>query len=156
MVDHYKMSISQLTMDLSLFTQMFSVFYHCQDYCRLFYKKQELLTLCEHMSSPPCLVGPYCSFVQFFVVVLLCFFTFCVPCCDVRYDFHIKRWSVFTSSCLQDVCLMSHLRYLCLLAHSGVQHILCCVFALSSFCVPYVSPSVFSIVQLIFCKTQNI
>ena len=24
---------------------------------------------------------------------------------------------------------MSYLRYLCLLAHSGVQHILCCVFA---------------------------
>jgi hypothetical protein len=25
---------------------------------------------------------------------------------------------------------MSYLRYLCLLAHSGVQHILCCFFAL--------------------------
>jgi hypothetical protein len=25
---------------------------------------------------------------------------------------------------------MSYLRYLCLLAHSGVQHILCCVFDL--------------------------
>ena len=25
---------------------------------------------------------------------------------------------------------MSYLRYLCLLAHSGVQHILCCVFGL--------------------------
>jgi len=28
---------------------------------------------------------------------------------------------------------MSHLRYLCLFAHSGVQHILCCVLALSFF-----------------------
>jgi len=35
---------------------------------------------------------------------------------------------------------MSYLRYLCLLAHSGVQHILCCVFGcFSSFCVPYVA-----------------
>jgi hypothetical protein len=29
-----------------------------------------------------------------FVVVLLCFFTFWVPCCDVRYEFSIKRCSV--------------------------------------------------------------
>ena len=28
---------------------------------------------------------------------------------------------------------MSYLRYLCLLAHSGVQYILCCVFALFVF-----------------------
>ena len=34
---------------------------------------------------------------------------------------------------------MSYLRYLCLLAHSGVQHILCYVlFCFSSSCVPYV------------------
>ena len=34
--------------------------------------------------------------------------------------------------------LMSYLRYLCLLAHSSVQHILCCVFALFVFvsCIP--------------------
>jgi hypothetical protein len=32
---------------------------------------------------------------------------------------------------------MSHLRYLCLFAHSGVQHILCCVLlCLSTSCVP--------------------
>jgi len=29
--------------------------------------------------------------------------------------------------------LMSYLRYLCLLAYSGIQHILCCVFALLFF-----------------------
>ena len=28
---------------------------------------------------------------------------------------------------------MSYLRYLCLFSHSGVQHILCCVFVLSFF-----------------------
>ena len=32
-------------------------------------------------------------------VVMLCVFTFLVPCCDVRYDFHIKRCSV--RLCLQ-------------------------------------------------------
>ena len=38
---------------------------------------------------------------------------------------------MFGSSLRQVVCmLMSYLRYLCLLAHSGVPHILCCVFAL--------------------------
>jgi accessory gene regulator protein AgrB len=35
---------------------------------------------------------------------------------------------------------MSSLRYLCLFVHSGVQHILCCVFALFVFVfVPYVA-----------------
>jgi hypothetical protein len=34
-------------------------------------------------------------------VVLLCFVTFRVPCCDVRYDFHIK--TMFRSS-LTVVC----------------------------------------------------
>ena len=46
---------------------------------------------------------------------------------DVRF--------VFTSSCLQKG---SYLRCLCLLAHSGVQHILLCVFALC-FVVVYVA-----------------
>jgi len=32
--------------------------------------------------------------------------------------------------CLFEGEIMSYLRYLCLLAHSDVQHILCCVFVL--------------------------
>ena len=48
--------------------------------------------------------------------------------------------------------LMSYLRYLCLFAHSGVQHILCCVFVfvlfflvLCTLCCPLlIAPSVFS------------
>ena len=65
-----------------------------------------------------------------FCVVLLYFFTFLIPCCDVRYDFRIKRCSSFLylQLCIQG--LVSYLRYLCLLAHSGVQHILGCVFCL--------------------------
>jgi len=49
------------------------------------------------------------------------------------------------------VGLMSYLRYLCLFTYSGVQHILCCVFALfflvwlrvSLDCQFLVAPSVF-------------
>ena len=35
---------------------------------------------------------------------------------------------------------MSYLRYLCLFAHSGVQHILCCVFVLFVFVLCFVYP----------------
>ena len=51
--------------------------------------------------------------------------------------------------------LMSYLRYLCLLAYSGVQHILCCVFCFVClplvFCVPNVANfSGLSILELVF------
>ena len=72
--------------------------------------------------------------------------------CPLRYQHKNKVRFVFTSSCL------SYLRYLCLFAYSGVQHILCCVFVLFFFVffVPYVdsflsfliAPSVFSNVYL--------
>jgi hypothetical protein len=84
------------------------------------------------------LVGPvtYVSngliIVSVFLVVLLCVFTFCVPCCNVRYDFCMK--TMFGSSLPPVVgWLMPYLRYLCLFVHSGVQHILCYVFILFSF-----------------------
>ena len=41
-----------------------------------------------------------------------------------------KRCSVYLYLQLFVGVLMSYLRYLCLFAHSGVQHILCCVFVL--------------------------
>ena len=59
---------------------------------------------------------------------------------------------------------MSYLRYLCLLAHSGVQHVLCCVFGLFFFvfctdmlpvslqCLFLIALSVFSNVYLASCK----
>jgi hypothetical protein len=49
-------------------------------------------------------------------------------CCDVRYDFRME--AMFGSSLPPVVCrgLLSYLRYLCLFACDGVQHILCCVF----------------------------
>jgi len=38
----------------------------------------------------------------FFCIVLLCVFTFWVPCCDARYDFHIN--TMFGSSLPPVVC----------------------------------------------------
>jgi hypothetical protein len=80
------------------------------------YKKQELLTLREHLTSPLVFwLGQCCSSFYFFYVVPLCVFTFWVPCCDVLYDFHIKRCSVrlyhqlfvgeFMCYCVLCVCL---------------------------------------------------
>jgi hypothetical protein len=65
---------------------------------------------------------------RFFCVVLLCVFTFLIPCCDVHYDFRIK--TIIDRLHLQLFVggFMPYLCYLCLFAFSGVQHILCCVF----------------------------
>jgi hypothetical protein len=41
--------------------------------------------------------------------VLLCVFTFWVPCCDVRYDFHIQ--TMFYSSLPPVVCRRAHVLY---------------------------------------------
>ena len=50
---------------------------------------------------------------------------------SLRSEFHrIKRCSVRLYLSLFVGGLMSYLRQLCLLAHSGFQHILCCVFVL--------------------------
>jgi hypothetical protein len=65
------------------------------------------------------------------------FLYFLSSACDVRHDFCIKM--MFGSSLHPVVCRMSYLRDLCLLVYSGVQHTLCCVLILSSFCVPYVA-----------------
>ena len=88
-------------------------------------------------------------------LILLCVFTFWVPCCDVRYDFRIKNdvRFVFTSSCFV-WGRMSYLPYLCLFAQSVAQHILlCCVFCFaclrlvanfSGLSLFYIVPSMFS------------
>ena len=54
--------------------------------------------------------------------ILLCVFTFWVPCCDVRYDLRIRI--MFSSSLPSVVCmggLMSYSHYLCLFAYNDVQ-----------------------------------
>jgi hypothetical protein len=65
-------------------------------------------------------------FLGFFCAVLLCVFTFWVPCCDIRYDFCIKRcWSL-----LPVVGRRARVLFVLLIFvwYSGVQHIMCCVF----------------------------
>jgi hypothetical protein len=90
------------------------------------YYKHELLTIRGH----PLFFGKVhvAHLFSFISVILLFVFTFLYSCCDVRYDFCIIK--MFNSS-LPPVVL----HYLCLLAHSGVQHILCCalfIFVLST------------------------
>jgi len=72
----------------------------------------------------------------FCCIVLLCVFTFLVHCCAVSSDISIN--TLFGSSLPLVICkfvrgLMSYLRYLCLFAYHGVQHILCCAFDLCFF-----------------------
>jgi hypothetical protein len=139
-----EISISQVTMDLLLFTQMFSFLYHCQSIYRTWlyiwitrrvsYKKQELLTLCEHLNSPPVFWwGPCCSSFQFFVLsYCICVFTFWVLCCDVQYDFRIK--AMFGSFLPPVVCLI----YVILLCVFTFLVLYCDVrFAFTSSCLSY-------------------
>ena len=74
-----------------------------------YYTKQELLTIREHLSSS----------MMFLVRSALLIFLV----------LRLKR--LYLQLFIEG--LMSYLRYLCLLAHSGVQHILCCVFVLFFF-----------------------
>jgi hypothetical protein len=55
-----------------------------------------------------------------------------VLCCPLRFSFKCGvRFVLFTSFC--KTTRVVYLRYLCLFAHSGVEHILCCVFYLFFF-----------------------
>jgi hypothetical protein len=89
------------------------------------------------MSSRRLWVGPVLLIFLIFLVcvILLYVVTFSVPSCDVRYDFRIKRCSVRLYLQLFVGGLMSYLRYVCLFACDGVQHIVCCGF----FCLRLVS-----------------
>ena len=122
-------------------------------------KKQELLTLHEHLRSSPFVFfvfcffgrGPCCSLFYCFVLSYYMFFTFWVLCCDAIYDFCIKPCSVCIN--LQLFALLT----LCVLVFSIVVHNTYCVVLLFCFCSSYVpnfagfssfsffiSPSVFS------------
>jgi hypothetical protein len=135
-VDRYEMSIYQMTKNLLFLTEMFSFLYHCQYFYRTWlyiwvtwsvsYKKQELLTLREYLCSPVFIIG---GSVMLFLLVCCVdlLLTFWLPCCDLRFDDRLKRWSIQPHLKLFVGGFMSYLRYWCLLVHSGVQHILCCV-----------------------------
>jgi hypothetical protein len=55
------------------------------------------------------LVGSVKLIFLFFCVVILCVFTFWVPCCDAHYDFHIK--TIFGSSLPPFVCRRAHVLF---------------------------------------------
>ena len=90
------------------------------------YKKEERLTLREHSSSFGGVLVAH--LFSFYCGVLLYVFTFWVPSCDVRYDFCIK--TMFSVSLPSVVCRSAHIFFtlFVFVAHSGVQHIFCCVF----------------------------
>ena len=107
-------------------------------------KKQELFTLREQLSSPPGFWWGPCCFLIFFLnsfcIVLLCVFTFWVPCCDARYDFPIKRclFRLYLQLFVGVACLI-YVIYDCL--RKLVSNTYCVVFLLcfSLSCVPYVA-----------------
>jgi hypothetical protein len=92
-----------------------SFLYHCQDLYRtwlyiwvtrrVYYKKQELLTLLEHLGSHPVFF-----FVLSYYVVFLVQFCSAYKRCSVRRYLQLG----FVGG------LMSYLRYLCLIAYNGV------------------------------------
>ena len=65
---------------------------------------------------------------------IICFYVLSsVLWCPLRFPHRNAVRFVFTSSCLFVGGFISCLRYLCLFAYSGVQHVLCCVFGLFVF-----------------------
>ena len=91
--------------------------------CQVFYK--ELLSICGHLTLPSVFLVVVVSFIFLvFCVVLLCVFTFWVPCCD--YPLLFPRGSNVRLSLPPVVCKMVSV----LFGDSGIQRILCCVFVL--------------------------
>ena len=72
---------------------------------------------------------------SFFCLILLCVFTFWVPCCDVRYDLRIK--TMFGSSLPQVVCRRVHVLFTLFVVSN--PHCVVFLFCFSSSCVPYVA-----------------
>ena len=75
------------------------------------YMSNMVYTLWTPEFTPCFLVGSVFLPFLVFCVVLLCVFTFLVPCCDVCYDFHIKNnvWFVFTP---QVVCRRANVLFM--------------------------------------------
>ena len=59
-------------------------------------------------------------------VVLVCVFTFFVPCCDVRYNFRIQTFGSFLPPIVLRRAYVAFTLFVCV--HSSAQHILCCDF----------------------------
>jgi hypothetical protein len=75
-----------------------------------------------------------CFFVFLLLAIVLSLLYRFILCCDVRYDFHIKRCSVRLYLQLFVGGLTSYLHYLCLFAYSGVHIVLCFCFVFLRLC----------------------
>jgi hypothetical protein len=121
------------------------------------YKKQELLTLYEHLGSHPLiLVGSVLLIYLVICVVLLCVFIFWVLCCDIRYDFRIK--TMFGSFLPPIGCKRVHVlfmlfvfictlwcpTYIVLCVCFACLLLVCHILPFSLDCLFLISPSVFS------------
>ena len=143
--DHYEISISQLSIDLLLSLPRLSP----DLTVRVSYKKQELLTLREHLnSSQVCWWGPCCSSVQ--CLKLSYYVLSSVLWCSWRFPQKTKRCSVrlYLQFFVHEIFLF----FLCLFAYSGVQHMFLFSFFFSS-CVPYVAS--FSELSILYCPFDN-
>ena len=84
----------------------------------------------DHLSSPQfVLVVSVLLIALTFYIVLLCVIRFLVPCCDVRYDFHIKNdvWFAFHSSCLYEGSFPIYVICVCL-----------CILVSKAYCLTFV------------------
>ena len=124
-------------------------------------KRQELLTLPDvfwwvHVAH----------LFSFFYVVLLCVFTFLVPCCDVRYDSRIQ--TMFGSSLPPVVCSKDHVLLCFCVSYRNDQNfavaiflVFCVVFlflllfCLSSSCVLCVFVMCFVCLRHVFCLSSS-
>jgi len=100
---------------------------------RVSYKKQELLTLRDHLSLPPFFWGGGwgCSFC-FLCCPIMCLY---VLRSVLWYPLRFPHKKMFGSSLPLVVCSRAHVLFalFVFVTYSGVQHILCCVFVLIFF-----------------------
>ena len=102
--------------------------------------KHGLLTIRIHLRMLFFFFGVHVTHLFCCGVVLFCAFTFCVPCCVVRYDFRSKLCSVHLN--LQMFCIRVHVLFT-LFVFVCVQwcptHIVLCFCSVFSSCVSYVA-----------------
>ena len=98
------------------------------------YQKRDLLTLREHTSSPPFFCKcPCSSWFKFLLCPMMCLHVLNSVLWNLLRFRHKKQCSVRLYLQLFVGGLMSFLRLLCLLTHSGIKHILCCLYVLFFF-----------------------
>ena len=128
-----------MTMDLWRFTYIFYFFYHWQYFDRTWlyicvirwvsYKKQELLTLTEHLISPPNFGGVRVAHLfSFLRCHIMCLYVLSSMLWCPLWSPHKNDVRSFLYLQLFVGGLVVYLRYLCLFTYSGVQRLLCCGF----------------------------